>query len=63
VKHCAYGHSIATLLNPSGVTTLSHKYSPTVARHANVLVVVPSTIHYPANYTIKIYYFRLNLKM
>jgi hypothetical protein len=32
VKHCAYGHSVATLLNPRGVTTVSHKYSLTVAR-------------------------------
>jgi 3-methyladenine DNA glycosylase Tag len=23
VKHCAYGHSVATLLNPRGVTTVS----------------------------------------
>jgi hypothetical protein len=27
VKHCAYGHSVTTLLNPRGVTTVSHKYS------------------------------------
>jgi hypothetical protein len=31
MKHCAYGHSVATLLNPRGVTTVSHKYSLTVA--------------------------------
>jgi hypothetical protein len=53
VKHCAYGHSVATLLKPRGVTTLSHKYSITVAIHATVVVAVPSTVHYPANYKIK----------
>jgi hypothetical protein len=53
VKHCAYGHSVATLLNPCGVTTVSHKYSLTVARHATVVVAVPSTVHHPANYKIK----------
>jgi hypothetical protein len=58
VKHCAYGHSVATLLNPRGVTTVSHKYSLTAARHATVLVAVPSTVHYPANYKIKVYYLR-----
>jgi hypothetical protein len=58
VKHCAYGHSVATLLNPRGVTTVSHKYSLTVARHATVVVTVPSTVHYPDNYKIKMYYFR-----
>jgi hypothetical protein len=57
VKHCAYGHSIATLLNPRGVTTVSYKYSLTVARHATVVVAVPSTVHYP-NYKIKVYYLR-----
>jgi hypothetical protein len=41
-----------------GVTTVSHKYSLTVARHATVVVAVPSTVHYPANYKIKVYYFR-----
>jgi hypothetical protein len=56
MKHCAYGHCVATLLNPRGVTTVSHKYSLTVARHATVAVAVPSTVHYPANYKIKIYY-------
>jgi hypothetical protein len=61
VKHCAYGHSVATLLNPRGVTTVSHKYSLTVARHATVVVAVPSIIHHPAN--CKIYYFRQNLKV
>jgi hypothetical protein len=50
VKHCAYGHSIPTLLNPCGVTTLFHKYSLTVARHVAVVVAVPSTIHYLADY-------------
>jgi hypothetical protein len=53
VKHCACGHIVGTLLNPRGVTTVSHKYSLTVARHATVLVAVPSTVHYPANYKIK----------
>jgi hypothetical protein len=46
VKYCAYGHSVATLLNPRGVTTESHKYSLTAARHATVVVAVPSTIHH-----------------
>jgi hypothetical protein len=36
VKHCAYGHSTATLLNPRGVTTVSHKYCIIAARHATV---------------------------
>jgi hypothetical protein len=63
VKHCAYGHNTATLLNPRGVTTVSHKYSVTVARHATVVVAVPSTVHYLANYKIKIYYLRINLKV
>jgi hypothetical protein len=54
VKDCAYGHSVATLLNPRGVTTISHKYS----LHATVLVAVPFTVHYPDNYKIKIYYLR-----
>jgi hypothetical protein len=36
-------------LNPRGVATGSHKYSLTVARHATVVVAVPSTVHYPAN--------------
>jgi hypothetical protein len=51
VKHWSYGHSFATLLNPRGVATVSHKYSLTVERH--VVVAVPSTVHYPANYKIK----------
>jgi hypothetical protein len=58
VKHCAYGHSVATLLNPQSVTTVSYKYSLTFASHATVVVAVPPTVHYPANYKIKIYYFR-----
>jgi hypothetical protein len=56
VKHCAYGHSVATLLNPRGVTTVYHKYGLTVTRRATVLVAVPSTVHYPANYKMKIFY-------
>jgi hypothetical protein len=52
---CAYGHSIATLLNPRGVSTVAHKYSLTVARHATMVVAVPSTVHYPTNYKIKRY--------
>jgi hypothetical protein len=43
-------HSVATLLNPRGVTTVSQKYSLTVARHATVVVAVPSAVHYPVNY-------------
>jgi hypothetical protein len=62
VKHCAYGHSVATLLSPRGVTTVSHKYSLTVARHGTVVVAVPSTVHYPGNYKIK-HYLRWNLKV
>jgi hypothetical protein len=53
MKHCAYGHSVATMLNPCGVTIVSHKYSLTVARHATVVMAVPSTVHYPANYKTK----------
>jgi hypothetical protein len=56
VKHRAYGHSVASLLNPRGVATVRGKYSLTVARHVTVVVAVPSTVHYPANYKIKIYY-------
>jgi hypothetical protein len=63
VKHCAYGHSVATMLNTCGVTTASHKYSITVASHATVVVAVPSTVQYPLNYKIRIYYLRLNLKV
>jgi hypothetical protein len=58
VKHCAYGHSLATLLIPLCVSAVSHKYCLTVARHAAVLVTVPSTVQFPANYKIKIYYLR-----
>jgi hypothetical protein len=53
MKHCAYGHSVATLLNPRGVTTVPHKYSLTVARHATVVVALPSTVHNSGNYKIK----------
>jgi hypothetical protein len=53
-----YGYSVATLLKPRGVATISHKYSLTVARHATVVVAVPSTVHYPTNYEIIIYYLR-----
>jgi hypothetical protein len=53
VKHCAYDHSVATVQNPRDVTIVSHKYSLTVARHATVVVAVPCTVHYPANYKIK----------
>jgi hypothetical protein len=56
MKHCTYGHSVATLQNPRGVTTVHQKYSVTVARHAIVVVAVPFTVHYPTNYKIKIYY-------
>jgi hypothetical protein len=47
MKHYACGHSVATLLNPLGVTTVSRKYTPAVA------VAVLSAVHYPANYKIK----------
>jgi hypothetical protein len=63
VKHFACGHSVATLLNPRGVTTLFHKYSITVANHATVVVAVPSTVHSPSNYKIKIYHLKRNLKV
>jgi hypothetical protein len=53
VKHCAYGHSVATLLNRGGVTTVCHKDIVTVARHTTVLVVVSSTVHYSAKSKIK----------
>jgi hypothetical protein len=43
MKHCAYVHSVATLLNPRGVARVSHKYSLTFAIHATVVVAVPST--------------------
>jgi hypothetical protein len=58
VKHCAYGHSVATLLNPLGVT-FSHKYSVIVARHATVVVAIPFTVHYPHNYKIKYILFKM----
>jgi hypothetical protein len=45
------------------ITTVFHKYSLTVARHAAVVVAVPSTVHRPANHKVKVFYFRLNLKM
>jgi hypothetical protein len=51
VKHCAYGHSVATLLNPRGVATVSYKYSLTVATH--VLVAVSPAVHCSGNYKIK----------
>jgi hypothetical protein len=47
VKHCAYGHSVATLLIPRGVTT--------VARHATVVVAAPSTVHCPAMFKRRCY--------
>jgi hypothetical protein len=58
VKHCAYGHCIAMLLNPCSVTTVSLKYSLTVARHAIVVVAVSSTVHCPTNYKIITYYLK-----
>jgi hypothetical protein len=63
VKHCAYGHIVATLLNARGVAKLSHNYSLTAARHATVVVAVPSIVQYPTNHKIKIYNIRWNLKM
>jgi hypothetical protein len=62
VKHCAYGDSVATLLYPRGVTTVSHRCSLTVARHTTVLEAVPSTVHNFANYKIKIYYLLFKMK-
>jgi hypothetical protein len=50
--------ALTTLLNPRDVTTVSHKYSITVARHATVVVAVPSTVHYSPNNKINIYYLR-----
>jgi hypothetical protein len=38
--------------------TVSHIYSLTFARYANVVVAVPCTLHCPANYKIKIHYLR-----
>jgi hypothetical protein len=62
VKHCAYVHSVTTLLNPRGVTTVSHKYSLTAATHATVAVAVPSTVHCPGNYKIKNILFGIKFK-
>jgi hypothetical protein len=62
MKHCVYGHGVATLLNARSVTIVSHKYSLTVARHTTVVVAVPSTVHYPADYKIKIYFFLMRFK-
>jgi hypothetical protein len=59
VKHYAYGHSVATLLNPRGVATVSYTYSLTLARLAAVVVAVPFTVHHPANNNINIYIFIL----
>jgi hypothetical protein len=53
-------HSVATLLNPRGVTTVSQKHSPTVARHATVVVAVPSNVHHLSNY--KNILFKIKLK-
>jgi hypothetical protein len=63
VKHCPHAHSVVTLLNPRGVTTVSHKYSLAVTRHGTVVVAVPSIVQHPANFKIKIYYLKLNLKV
>jgi hypothetical protein len=63
VKHCAYDHTVATLLNPRGVTTVSYKYSLTVTRQATVKMAVPSTVHYPANYKIKYILFKIKLEV
>lgn len=53
VNNCAYGHSVAILLNPRGVATAAHKYSVTVGRHTMLVVAAP-TSHYLAYYKIKI---------
>jgi hypothetical protein len=53
VQHCTYGHSVVTLLNPLG---LSFSRVESVARHASVVVAVPSTVHHPANYKIQVRY-------
>jgi hypothetical protein len=42
-----------SFLQVQSVTTVSYKYSLTAARHATVVVAVTSTVHYPANYKIK----------
>jgi hypothetical protein len=53
VKHCAYGNSV----KPTWCyTAVFHMCSLTVARLATVVVAVPSTVRYPANYQIKMYY-------
>jgi hypothetical protein len=57
VKCCAYVCSVETLLNPCSVATVSYKYSLKAARQT-VIVAVPCTVRYPANYKIKVYYFR-----
>jgi hypothetical protein len=57
VKHCARGHSVTKLINPRGFNAVSHEYSLTFVRHATVVNAVPFTVHYPANYEIKIHYF------
>jgi glycine cleavage system regulatory protein len=62
MKHCAYGLSVATLLNLGGATTVSHKYSLTVVRHATVVAAVPSTVNYSAIRN-KLYYFKRNLNV
>jgi hypothetical protein len=49
-----YGYSFAAPLTPLSVTTVYHRYSLTVARHTTVVVAVPSTVHYPDNYKIKV---------
>jgi hypothetical protein len=36
MKHCAYGHSVATLLNPCGVATVYNKYSCKPWNYGNV---------------------------
>jgi hypothetical protein len=46
MKHYAYGHSIATLINPRSGKKITHKHSLTV-------VAVPSTLYYPSNYKVK----------
>jgi hypothetical protein len=55
MKHCAYGDNVATLLNPRGVTTVSHKFSTTIATHATEVVAVPCTVHHPGNYNIRVH--------
>jgi hypothetical protein len=54
---------MATALQYCGVTTVSGEYSVTVARQATVEVAVTSTVHYPGNFKIKIYYLRWHLKV